>query len=92
MGEYRNFFKKIAFCLSLTFLVSYVTLFVCASPFAPLLAYFSNEIEIRVDGYKLLKIHKRPEPTGNEDIGTWMLIFEAVSKISVITNAVIITK
>lgn len=33
----------------------FVTLFVAACPIAPMLAYFSNYIEIRADGYKLMK-------------------------------------
>lgn len=33
----------------------FVTLFVSACPLAPLLAYASNYIEIRADGYKLMK-------------------------------------
>jgi hypothetical protein len=36
----------------------YLTLFVAALPFAPILALISNYLEIRVDGYKLLKQYR----------------------------------
>jgi hypothetical protein len=35
-----------------------VTLFVAACPLAPLLAYVSNFIEVRSDGWKLLYMSK----------------------------------
>lgn len=68
----------------------YVTLFVTAFPVAPLLAYISNYIEIRVDGYKILWNHRRPIPQGAEDIGTWQDIFYLTSIFAVITNAGVI--
>lgn len=37
-----------------------------ANPIVPLLALVSSYIEIRGDGFKLLKIHRRPEPVGVE--------------------------
>ena len=36
----------------------YVTLFVGAFPLAPLLALVSNYVEIRMDGYKLLRVFR----------------------------------
>lgn len=36
----------------------YVTLFVAAFPLAPLLAFLSNIVEIRTDGWKLLHAHR----------------------------------
>ena len=51
--------------------IGYITLFVTAVPFAPLVAFVSNFLEIRIDGYKLLNEYRRPSPSGREDIGSW---------------------
>lgn len=48
----------------------YVTLFVVAFPLAPMLAFVSNYVELRVDCFKLYKNCTRPDPAGAEDIGT----------------------
>ena len=57
----------------------YVTLFVSAFPLAPFLALFSNIVEIRTDGWKLLHAYRRANPLGAEDIGTWFAIFQVIS-------------
>lgn len=54
----------------------YVTLFVAAFPLAPLLAYISNIVEIRTDGWKLLHAFRRALPLGAQDIGSWMSILQ----------------
>ena len=64
----------------------YVTLFVVAFPLAPLLAFASNYIELRVDAIKLLYRCCRPEPFGAEDIGTWFPILEIMGLVAVMTN------
>lgn len=68
----------------------YVTLFVAACPIAPIAAYISNVIEIRLDGNKLLNYYKRVIPIGCQDIGTWLVILQVTACISVITNAAIL--
>eukprot|EP01035_Chromulina_nebulosa_P019869 gene19869-25821_t len=65
----------------------FLTLFVAATPFAVFLAYLANYVEIRADGYKLLKYSRRPFPHGAQDIGSWYTVFEIISIISVFTNA-----
>jgi hypothetical protein len=60
----------------------YVTLFVSAFPLAPFLSLFSNIVEIRTDGWKLLHAYRRAVPLGAEDIGTWFAIFQVSSNIS----------
>jgi hypothetical protein len=42
----------------ITIQYGYVTLFVAAFPLAPLLAYLSNVVEIRTDGWKLLHAYR----------------------------------
>jgi len=65
----------------------YICLFAPAFPLAPLLSFMSNFAEIRADGFKVLKQMRRAWPHGAEDIGTWATIFEALSILSVMSNA-----
>lgn len=68
----------------------YVTLFVSAFPLAPFLAFLNNQIEVRVDSYKVCKLSRRPEICGAQDIGTWWNIYYYVGLIAVMTNAGVI--
>jgi len=68
----------------------YVTLFVVAFPITPLLALLSNILETRVDGSKLCKLVRRPEPRGAADMGTWFDILGFVSLVAVATNVAIV--
>ena len=68
----------------------FISLFVCSCPIAPMIEYISNVVEIRVDARKLLYDFRRPIPQGNQDIGTWMDVFVALSFLSVISNSGII--
>lgn len=67
----------------------YVTLFVLACPLTPLLALLNNFVEIQIDANKLLKVTRRPEPRGAQDIGTWLPIFNIIALISIVTNIAI---
>lgn len=69
---------------------AYTTLFVCAFPLAFPLAFLNNFVEIRIDGLKLLSLHRRPLPRGAEDIGTWAVILEIIVFLSFYTNAALI--
>jgi len=83
LGTFRNYQE-------MAFQFGYATLFSAAYPLAPVLAYLNNFVEIRVDGWKLLQIHRRPEPSGAEDIGAWYGILDLISMISVVTNGLLI--
>ena len=65
----------------------YMSFFISALPVAALGAFINNYVEIRTDAYKLLRSLRRPLPSGVEDIGTWMTIFQLVASVCVITNA-----
>lgn len=65
----------------------FMTFFISALPVAALGAFINNYVEIRTDAYKLVKGLRRPLPSGVEDIGTWMTIFQLIASICVITNA-----
>ena len=64
----------------------FITLFVVAFPLGPLFAFLNNIIEIRIDAFKVLTQLKKPLPKRAQDIGIWLSILNAISKIGVITN------
>ena len=46
----------------------------------------NSYVEIRVDGWRVSQRHRRPWPSGAEDIGTWEHIIELLSWIAVVIN------
>jgi hypothetical protein len=68
----------------------FTTMFVAAFPLASLMSFVNNYIEIRVDGWKLCELCRRPEPRSIEDIGTWYTILEIIATICVFTNSAIV--
>lgn len=47
----------------------FTTIFVAAFPLAPLLALFSNFVEIRLDAIKMIRLQRRLVPRKAKDIG-----------------------
>lgn len=47
----------------------FTTIFVAAFPLAPLLALFSNLVEIRLDAIKMVQLQRRLVPRKAKDIG-----------------------
>lgn len=68
----------------------FVTIFVAAFPLAPFFALLNNILEMRLDAKKLLAFHRRPVTQRVRDIGVWYRILDSISKLSVITNGLII--
>mmetsp|Transcript_14786 Transcript_14786/g.24494 ORF Transcript_14786/g.24494 Transcript_14786/m.24494 type:complete len:764 (+) Transcript_14786:92-2383(+) len=68
----------------------YATMFVAAFPLAAAMSFVNNYIEIRVDGWKLCQICRRPEPRSAEDIGTWYHILEIMAFFAVLSNSAIV--
>lgn len=68
----------------------FVTIFVAAFPLAPFFALLNNIFEMRFDAKKVLAFHRRPVTERVRDIGVWYPILDGVSKLSVITNGLII--
>eukprot|EP00118_Oscarella_pearsei_P025089 m.307479 g.307479 ORF g.307479 m.307479 type:complete len:886 (+) comp42341_c0_seq1:61-2718(+) len=68
----------------------FITIFVAAFPLAPLFALLNNVLEIRLDAKKFVTLFRRPVAYRAQDIGIWHSILDAVSKLSVVTNAFII--
>lgn len=48
---------------------SFTTIFVAAFPLAPLLAFFNNLFEIRLDAIKMMRLRRRMVPRKANDIG-----------------------
>jgi len=68
----------------------FVTIFVAAFPLAPFFALLNNWVEIRLDAHKFVAVFRRPVAERAQDIGAWYTILEVVSKLAVVTNALLI--
>lgn len=64
----------------------YVVLFASISPFAAIAAFLNNIIEMRIDAYKLCCVFRRPFAKRAKNTGAWLLAFEAMIVMSIITN------
>ncbi len=68
----------------------YTTMFIAAFPLATVMSFVNNYVEIRVDGWKLCQLCRRPEPRSCEDIGTWYVILEITSMASIFINSALV--
>uniref|UniRef100_A0A8C6QQR3 Anoctamin n=1 Tax=Nannospalax galili TaxID=1026970 RepID=A0A8C6QQR3_NANGA len=68
----------------------FTTIFVAAFPLAPLLALFSNLVEIRLDAIKMVRLQRRLVPRKAKDIGTWLQVLETIGVLAVIANGMVI--
>ncbi|XP_036783082.2 anoctamin-9 isoform X4 [Manis pentadactyla] len=68
----------------------FTTVFVAAFPLAPLLALFSNLVEIRLDAIKMVRLRQRLVPRKAKDIGTWLQVLETIGVLAVIANGMVI--
>ena len=64
----------------------FVAMFSIALPLAPFLALVNNLFELRTDAIKLLFELRRPTGELAYTLGIWEKIFDALSKIAVLTN------
>lgn len=64
----------------------FVAMFSIALPLAPFLALVNNLFELRTDAIKLLFELRRPIGELTSTLGIWENIFDALSKIAVLTN------
>ncbi|CAK9298488.1 unnamed protein product [Gordionus sp. m RMFG-2023] len=68
----------------------FTTMFVAAFPLAPLFSLLNKIIEIRLDAFKFVTQFRRVISCRAQDIGVWYDIIKIITKLSVITNAMII--
>lgn len=87
MPEYNVMLGTFDDYAEMTIQFGYTTMFVAAFPLATVLSLINNYVEIRVDGWKLCHVYRRPEPRSCEDIGTWYVILELISLSSIFINA-----
>jgi hypothetical protein len=64
----------------------FVAMFSIALPIAPFLAMINNLFELRTDAKKLLFEFRRPTGELAYTLGIWEKIFDALSKIAILTN------
>lgn len=67
-----------------------MVLFVAAYPLAALWAFVNNVAELRVDAFKLLRIHRRPAPARVAHIGAWAPAFRMLCSMAVVTNCALL--
>ncbi|XP_062432345.1 anoctamin-9 [Rhea pennata] len=85
-----NIFSLFDEFLEMVIQYSFTTIFVAAFPLAPLLAFFNNLFEIRLDAIKMIQLHRRMVPRKANDIGIWLQVLEAIGILAVIGNGLVI--
>ncbi|KAF2902281.1 hypothetical protein ILUMI_03902 [Ignelater luminosus] len=68
----------------------FVTFFVAAFPLAPLFAFVNNVLQIRTNACKFVKYYRRPVPVRINGLQGWIGILQAMTFISMATNAFVI--
>ncbi|CAH1800011.1 unnamed protein product [Owenia fusiformis] len=68
----------------------FITIFVAAFPLAPLFALLNNIMEIRCDASKFVTALRRPMAQRAQDIGMWYNLLFGISRLSILTNPLII--
>jgi len=76
--------------LELMIQYGYVTLFAVAFPLAPLLAFFNNALELRVDRFKLLSLTRRPVPAGARGLGPWLVVLDVMTTMAIFSNSALL--
>ncbi|XP_075068505.1 anoctamin-10 isoform X2 [Mixophyes fleayi] len=76
--------------LELFLLFGYVSLFSCVYPLAAIFAVLNNVTEMYSDALKMCRVFKRPFSEPSASIGVWMLAFETMGIIAVVTNCALL--
>merc|ERR1712146_291127 len=67
----------------------YLTMFASVAPWAACFCMAMNEIERRVDAYKMLYTQQRPRYHGAENIGMWYEVFNWLTVAAIVVNCLI---
>lgn len=65
----------------------FLVLFGVAFPLSAVISFVNNIIEVRTDGYKILKVSQRVNADKAADIGAWYTILRMLTVVGVLTNA-----
>jgi len=76
--------------LEIMVLLGHFTLFSLVFPLAPTLGCILITTEIRVDGFKLFELVRRPLPINAEDIGYWYHVVAGISWLAMVTNSALV--
>lgn len=68
----------------------YIVLFGVAFPLASAVAVLNNMVEIRTDGWKILRLSQRVNADDAADIGAWYQILEMLNVASTVTNVALL--
>ncbi|KAJ1413447.1 calcium-activated chloride channel-domain-containing protein [Ochromonadaceae sp. CCMP2298] len=85
--EYHSMLENISSYSETTVQFGYGMLFIAALPLATTLSLINNWARVKFYIYNLFRFYQRPSPTGAQDIGTWMSIFQFLALAAVVTNA-----
>jgi len=69
---------------------SQVTLFAAVFPLAPLMALLNNVVEMKTDALKMLRFQRRSIGRRVSGIGIWVVAFETVGYLGVMTNVALV--
>jgi len=72
--------------LEITILFGHMTLFSLVFPLAPAMGFILLSVELKVDGFKLFELVRRPLPRNAEDIGNWFNMISALTWTAMFTN------
>ena len=86
LNEYDALVGSLKDYTALVIQYGYSLLFVAAFPLAPTLAFAMTYLKIRIDGWKLCQVHRRPIPKTAEDIGKWEDMIGILSDLSIVSN------
>merc|ERR1712187_9121 len=73
--------------LEVVLLICHITFCSAVFPLAPALGFVLLLVEIRVDGFKLFELVRRPLPVSAENIGNWIFVLQTISWLSLFSNA-----
>ncbi|XP_078253773.1 anoctamin-10 isoform X2 [Rhinoraja longicauda] len=89
-GEMEQYLGTFDDYLELFQQFGFVSLFSCVYPLAAILAVLNNITEVYSDGLKMCCVFQRPFSEPAADIGVWLIAFETMGIISVMTNCALI--
>lgn len=69
----------------------FLVLFGVAFPLAALITLATNVVEFRMDVFKLLAVHRRPNVDIATSIGRWLHVINLLSTMSIVTTVAILT-